>query len=94
MGGVAARFVAIAAVAAALGGCADDQAARPQAVARAPAPDDDAYCQAKGFKPGSDGYVSCRKDRDYVAALREQHDKQNASKLGNTMLDNPGTPGH
>ena len=76
------------ALAGALGGCAE-QAERPQAAASAPVPDDDAYCQAKGFKPGSDAYVNCRKDRDYVASLRAQQEKKNSSKLGDYMINNP-----
>ncbi|MGO9360887.1 MAG: hypothetical protein ACLP1D_24965 [Xanthobacteraceae bacterium] len=78
----------MAALAGALGGCAE-QAERPQAAASAPAPDDDAYCQAKGFKPGSDAYVNCRKDRDYVASRRAQQEKTNSSKLGDYMINNP-----
>jgi hypothetical protein len=87
------RLFATAAVVAGilLAGCAQ-QEERPQAAASAPAPDDDAYCQAKGFKPGSDQYVSCRKDRDYAASLRAQQDKKNSSRLGDFMINNPATP--
>ncbi|MDR3465646.1 MAG: hypothetical protein P4M07_06855 [Xanthobacteraceae bacterium] len=74
-----------------LAGCAQ-QEERPQAAASTPAPDDDAYCQAKGFKLGSDQYVSCRKERDYAASLRAQQDKKNSSRLGDFMINNPATP--
>lgn len=87
----AAALVAGSMLAGLLAGCAQ-QEERPQAAASAPVQDDDAYCQAKGFKPGSDQYVGCRKERDYAASLRAQQDKKNSSKLGDFMINNPATP--
>jgi hypothetical protein len=69
-----------------LGGCAK-QEERPQAAA-SPS-DDDAYCQAKGLKPGSDAYVNCRKDRDYAAtALPAQQKQRDVRKIQDYMMDN------
>ena len=81
--------LALAFVATALGGCAQEAERPPQPAAQAPAPDDDAYCQAKGFKPGSSEYVKCRKDRDYVAARQaeQQQDKYNVRKMQDFMMD-------
>ncbi|MBR1220883.1 hypothetical protein JQ557_22975 [Bradyrhizobium sp. U87765 SZCCT0131] len=71
-----------------LGGCAQQQEDRPQAAAAAPAPDDDAYCQSRGLKPGSDAYVACRRDRDHVTTLQEQQGKRNLRKIQDYMMDN------
>lgn len=50
-----------------LAGCSaigkSEQAPQPQVQAAAQ-PDDDTTCQAKGFTPGSSGYVQCRKQLD------------------------------
>ncbi|MGO4712490.1 hypothetical protein [Bradyrhizobium sp. 2TAF24] len=69
-----------------LGGCAQQQEDRPQAAAAVP--DDDAYCQSRGFKPGSDGYVACRRDRDHVVTLQAQQGKRDLRKIQDYMMDN------
>ncbi len=69
----------------ALGGCAQ-QDEKPQAAA-AP-PDDDAYCQAKGYKPGSDPYVNCRRDRDHMISLQAEQSKRDTRKIQDYMMDN------
>jgi hypothetical protein len=66
-------------------GCAQQAAERPQASASVA--DDDAYCQAKGFKPGSDVYVNCRRDRDSVAGMQAQQDKRDIRKMQDYMMD-------
>ena len=78
--------IAAVLVGGALGGCAQ-QDERPQATAAAP-PDDDAYCQAKGFKPGSDGYVNCRRDRDHMISLQAEQGKRDTRKIQDYMMDN------
>jgi hypothetical protein len=80
--------LALAVAAFALGGCVDDPDPPKPAVQAAPGPDDDAYCQAKGFKPGSDPYVKCRKDRDLAASRRaEEKDKYDVRKMQDYMMD-------
>jgi hypothetical protein len=69
-----------------LGGCAQ-QDERPQAAA-ASVTDDDAICQSRGLKPGSDAYVACRRDRDHVSVLQSQQGKQNLRKIQDYMMDN------
>ena len=79
------KHVLVLAFAGALfGGCAQ-QDARPQA---ASVPDDDAFCQSRGFKPGSDEYVACRRDRDYVSGLQAQQSKRDLRKIQDYMMDN------
>ena len=69
-----------------LGGCAA-QEERPQAAAAVP--DDDAYCQAKGLKVGSNDYVNCRRDRDHQATtLQSQQGKRELRKIQDYMMDN------
>lgn len=71
-----------------LGGCASQQE-QPVAAAAAPAPDDDAYCRAKGLKVGSDEYVNCRRDRDHVATtMQSQKSKGDLRKIQDYMMDN------
>lgn len=86
MGGGARGLVLAAGVAVMLGGCAQQAERPPQAAAVAPV-DDDAYCQSKGFKPGSDDYAKCLRDRDYSASLRAKRDGANQQKLGDYMMD-------
>ncbi len=78
-------FLAMVLAASGLGGCAQ-QDERP--VAAASVPDDDAICQAKGFKAGSDDYVNCRRDRDYIGSLQAQQSKRNVRKMQDYMMDN------
>ena len=68
-----------------LGGCAQ-QEERPQAAASVP--DDDALCQSKGLKPGSDAYVACRRDRDHIGSLQAQQGKRDLRKIQDYMMDN------
>jgi len=80
------RSVLAAAVAAlALGACAQQRSEQP--LQAAAVPDDDAYCQAKGLKPGSDDYVKCRKERDYAASLQAKRETASQQKLGDFMMD-------
>jgi hypothetical protein len=79
--------LAIAIAALLLGACAEQRSQQPPQAAAAPAPDDDAYCQAKGLKPGSDDYVKCRKDRDYVASRQATRESSSQQKLGDFMMD-------
>ena len=79
-------LVAAAIAALVLGACAE-QAAEQRPQAAAAVPDDDAYCQAKGFKPGADDYVKCRKDRDYVASMQAKKESSSQQKLGDFMMD-------
>jgi hypothetical protein len=73
-----------------LTGCAGAQkeTAPTQAqAATAPPPDDDATCQARGFKPGSSDYVQCRRilDRQHERednAVNEQRDGTARALLG------------
>ncbi len=65
-----------------LGACAAQLPQGPTA-----ATDDDAYCQLKGFKPGSDDYVRCRKDRDDVASMRAKRETSTQQKLGDFMME-------
>jgi hypothetical protein len=78
-------LLALAITGVVLGGCAQ-QEERPQAAASVP--DDDAYCQAAGFKPGSDGYVNCRRDRDHQNSLQAQQGKRDLRKIQDYMMDN------
>jgi hypothetical protein len=68
-----------------LGGCAQ-QDERPQAAAGIP--DDDAICQSRGLKLGSDAYVACRRDRDHVNSLQAQQGKRDLRKMQDFMMDN------
>ena len=78
-------FLALAFAGALLGSCAQ-QEERPQAAASVP--DDDAICQSRGFKPGSDAYVACRRDRDHVSGLQAQQGKRDLRKIQDYMMDN------
>jgi hypothetical protein len=73
-------------VGALLSGCARQEERPPQAAASLP--DDDALCQSKGFKPGSDGYVNCRRDRDHVGGLQADQGKRDLRKIQDYMMDN------
>lgn len=68
-----------------LGSCASREEAPPAAAA---AVDDDALCQSRGFKPGSDGYVACRRDRDHQVSLQAQQSKRDMRKMQDYMMDN------
>lgn len=83
------KFLLAAALAGVLlGGCASQQE-QPVAAVTAPAPDDDAYCRAKGLKAGSDEYVNCRRDRDHVATtMQSQKSKGDLRKIQDWMMDN------
>jgi uncharacterized lipoprotein YajG len=77
--------LALAVAGALLGGCAQ-QDERPQAAAAAP--DDDAICQSKGFKVGSNEYVNCRRDRDHLISLQADQSKRDLRKIQDFMMDN------
>ncbi len=78
-------FLSLAFAATLLGGCAQ-QDERPQAAASVS--DDDAICQSRGFKPGSDAYVACRRDRDHVSGIQAQQGKRDLRKIQDYMMDN------
>jgi hypothetical protein len=69
-----------------LAGCAGRDEAP---VAAAAAPDDDAYCQSRGYKPGTDPYVACRRDRDHQSiTMQAQQGKRDLRKIQDYMMDN------
>ncbi len=60
----------------------------PEPAPAAAVTDDDAICQNRGFKPGSDGYVACRRDRDHQVSMQAQQSKRDMRKMQDYMMDN------
>lgn len=83
-----ARYGLIALVALALCACV----ARNQAPVAALNDDDDAVCQANGFKVGSPEYVACRKDRDVQRSAAIARADRRQRDLGEYMLNHPERP--
>ncbi|UTD26709.1 hypothetical protein [Bradyrhizobium sp. WD16] len=77
-------FSVLALAAALLGACASREEPAPAAAAT----DDDAICQSRGFKPGSDGYVACRRDRDHQVSMQAQQSRRDMRKMQDYMMDN------
>jgi hypothetical protein len=54
--------------------------------------DDDAFCRAKNFAPGSNDYIACRKDRDIQHSNADARTDRRQRDLGEYMMNHPDHP--
>ena len=71
-----------------LAGCLE----RGQPVMKDTSVDDDAYCRANSGAPGSDDYVTCRKNRDVQRGNANVRTDRAQRNMAEQMLNNPVRP--